>query len=744
LARRTRILLALVTLVGLCAALAAFLVTHRRHANETPTPEDAPPPPVFDIKRGEEAHRTALRFQQLLSLLDEDFERGLPELRAFMDENAGTGWEGEGHLQLAIRYGRTGDVAKAMGELDALAALPDQGRRATRGLLLRAELLGRSDEAAAGKILDQVRGTALDRDLKMRAAYLLGAAALEKGRFEEAVAQFKDVVGVTVPETPKARAGVEKAVLGRMAALADAGEWAAAIRWADKMIEDFPDLAILGHTLRYRQATAHRHLGAFARARIVCERLRRDVGDAVLGDDIDLDAELAAIGLAEQEAGIRRTRAAFMAAKEAGQETREHVEGEIAADATWAKSPIVLAGPVVVKTGATLTIEPGTAVQFLTGAKLTVEGGLVARGTAEQPIRFTSAVPKAPTFFDGEGVELLEASAGGRRVLEHCVLEYQRIGLACRGAQPVLRDCTFARNGVVGLLVADIAELAVEGCAFEANDGMGIEVRTGRASVAVRRCRILRNGGDGLSVTSTGGAIEAAIEGNRIESNGGNGIACDLDVAAEIAGNLIAGNHGDGIYLNRSSGRTIAGNRLERNQGAGIHCERDSSPEIVGNLILGSGGSGISLSGSRGAIRDNTILGSRSNSIFLAERASPAIEGNWLIGTGGAHMQIGEASAPTIRGNVFAGWDVGTIGTLGRLRIQAQGNFFGPKDTGRRLQGDPLAALDSLTLAPLAEEQIEDTLFHKKDHAQLGEIVWKPCLTELPKRPPVPELTGLP
>jgi hypothetical protein len=75
------------------------------------------------------------------------------------------------------------------------------------------------------------------------------------------------------------------------------------------------------------------------------------------------------------------------------------VTGDITADTKWyAAAKYLLSGFVYVKNNATLTIEPGTIIKGVSGTKaaLMIEKGskIMAAGTAEKPIVFTSDKPK--------------------------------------------------------------------------------------------------------------------------------------------------------------------------------------------------------------------------------------------------------------------------------------------------------------------------------------------------------------
>ena len=68
-----------------------------------------------------------------------------------------------------------------------------------------------------------------------------------------------------------------------------------------------------------------------------------------------------------------------------------YIENDITEDTTWTKenSPYVLYSPIVYP-GVTLTIEPGVVVKVLTNSNLYIEGTLIANGTPEEEIYFTS------------------------------------------------------------------------------------------------------------------------------------------------------------------------------------------------------------------------------------------------------------------------------------------------------------------------------------------------------------------
>lgn len=106
----------------------------------------------------------------------------------------------------------------------------------------------------------------------------------------------------------------------------------------------------------------------------------------------------------------------------------ETVSGDIDANTTWTSDKnYLMSGTIRVRSGATLTIEPGTTIygeKASTGALVVSQGGkLIAEGTPDEPIVFTSELPSGQRAAgDWGGVVILGRApineAGGTAAIE--------------------------------------------------------------------------------------------------------------------------------------------------------------------------------------------------------------------------------------------------------------------------------------------------------------------------------------
>ena len=193
----------------------------------------------------------------------------------------------------------------------------------------------------------------------------------------------------------------------------------------------------------------------------------------------------------------------------------------IETDTAWS-GDVHVAGVVHVRKTATLTILPGTRVLFakrifpqapdshegFAGPGIRVDGRIVAAGTEEAPVLFTSEGTAAPGSWD----KILFTFSEGNR-FEHCVFEGARYAFHSHFSGIEVRRCVF-RDNEEGVRLGT-SRVRIEDSVFTRNLVRGINFRECRN--AVLRNLIYGNG-DGIFLHSkTDGSVvrENTIVGNR-------------------------------------------------------------------------------------------------------------------------------------------------------------------------------------------------------------------------------------
>ena len=121
----------------------------------------------------------------------------------------------------------------------------------------------------------------------------------------------------------------------------------------------------------------------------------------------------------------------------------------------------IVAAPIVVEAGDTLTIQAGSELLFapFTGVTVKRGGRLLAPGTKERPITFISANDTAGTgaAFDWDGIEI---ESGGGASLSYCLIANSSTGVTAADSGGVtLTQCIFSANGQWDLSVAGVTQL---------------------------------------------------------------------------------------------------------------------------------------------------------------------------------------------------------------------------------------------------------------------------------------------
>lgn len=202
------------------------------------------------------------------------------------------------------------------------------------------------------------------------------------------------------------------------------------------------------------------------------------------------------------------------------------------------QSPCLVTGEVIVPSGVTLTILPGTTVLFQEASRMIIRGHLLAEGTPAEPIRFTRAADKGYW----RGLQFDETTEDNR--VRHASLEYARTD-----------------DGMIGL---QKSRLLLEYVGFDHCDRR--RIRSMDSNLIVRHCRFADMFGpdeppstDNLSENIWGAGIPDGgwfiIENNIFGTNKGHNDAIDFDGPAwpkpipHIRNNVFLGGGDDALDL---------------------------------------------------------------------------------------------------------------------------------------------------------------------------------------------------
>jgi len=197
-------------------------------------------------------------------------------------------------------------------------------------------------------------------------------------------------------------------------------------------------------------------------------------------------------------------------------------QGTLTADTTWGpEHGAIVVRHMQIAAGVTLTIEPGTIVKFMSYEQMWVDGRLDVRGTAAQPVIFTSIrddTVGGDTNADGDATSPAPADWGGLHVrwtgraeLENFQIRFasKAIDANYEGAEVKLSR-GILRDGWYGIFVwSPHVQVTVENCLIANNTTTGVFVRAS-STAALRNCTIVGNGFGGGGAGAEGIHVGAA------------------------------------------------------------------------------------------------------------------------------------------------------------------------------------------------------------------------------------------
>ncbi len=223
------------------------------------------------------------------------------------------------------------------------------------------------------------------------------------------------------------------------------------------------------------------------------------------------------------------------------------VAGRIAQDTTW-RGQVLLTGTVVVERRAVLTVSPGTQVRFRAyrgyrdperRLNLIVRGRIIAEGTPEAPIYFTSDASDARNG-DWSMVRLM--SPDGECRFRCCVFEFGQQGLNAWQASPRIDQCVFRWNNWEGVYFESFCRPTLYRCLIYENGYNGLAAEQSN-QIRLDGCEVWRNGTSGVHIDNS----TAEILRSRVHDNLAHGLSVDDGATMRALGVAVYGNHAFGV-----------------------------------------------------------------------------------------------------------------------------------------------------------------------------------------------------
>jgi len=316
----------------------------------------------------------------------------------------------------------------------------------------------------------------------------------------------------------------------------------------------------------------------------------------------------------------------------------DDVGGPIDTDTTWtlAGSPYIVVSPVLVMEGVTLTIEPGVTVKFNSHKAIQVDGELIAIGTVENPITFTSNVGTNPGDWDYivfadtsvDAVYDVDGNYVSGSILKYVIIEYaggasleeNNGALRLDAAGPFITYTTVqnsATSGIIGF--HNPVTIKMTHNSVMNNAGTGINV-TGTTYLEITDNTIVGNvnsayslGGGIRAETITGIISRNVIRGN---SHVWSGSGIDFTGSATISDNVITENAIANCYPCWDRHALVSGgggdvvimrnNLIAYNFTGGIS-NRSTSPTVIDNIIIHNEGMAMEVWGVISTVSHNVI-----------------------------------------------------------------------------------------------------------------------------------------
>ena len=287
-----------------------------------------------------------------------------------------------------------------------------------------------------------------------------------------------------------------------------------------------------------------------------------------------------------------------------------YISGAFTADTTLSGT-IYITGDVTVASGATLTLQPNTDVQFVKHDQnddgvgdftITVDGSISAVGNAANRISFDGVgeYPDTDSFegiiLNGQGstLQYVDISNGKNNVrLNNCAATLSNLVVADATNTGVYLNA-LTNDQTPPDYDAVFSNSTITGC-----DKYGLQVYGGQVSLSY--LTVINNEGTGIAVN--GGSSNLSLKDSTIRNNGSNGITVAGPATVAMSYNVFNNNTGTGVEIAGNVTGVFSYSEVSLNQREGfyVYSKDGVTPGIAiqnNNIFANSVTSGMSVDGS--------------------------------------------------------------------------------------------------------------------------------------------------
>ena len=190
--------------------------------------------------------------------------------------------------------------------------------------------------------------------------------------------------------------------------------------------------------------------------------------------------------------------------------TSIYVSGVIPVDSTWNVDTVIVTGDITINNNVTLTINPGTTVEFQGHYYIDVDGTLLAEGTSSDKIKFTVSDTSgfsAGTYTGWQGIKFYNTnSSNDTSKFKYCIFEYGNA-----------TDNGYGENYTTdyggALTIYNYSRVEISYCDFINNkaefNGGAIYMRNNNNDKPLENCSFINNSATNPNYNTYGGSIYA-------------------------------------------------------------------------------------------------------------------------------------------------------------------------------------------------------------------------------------------